>query len=160
MTKYIKFTWLCLTSIFYNLRYILSSRYYREKLPLKSIVKWRYMDKNIMYLMGGSYNWSGLKESIRTFGYIGKPIVLYSVGINNQTGIREYLIKDGNHRFTVLSDLYDDEKIISVYIKKHNKKDEDLYSHNKRMDEYRRKCVESMVSDRQKLINKIKKLKK
>ena len=160
MIKYIKFTWLCLTSIFYNLPYILSSRYYKEKLPLKSIAKWRYMDKDIMYLMGENYNWSGLKESISTFGYVGKPIVLYSVGINEQTGTREYLIKDGNHRFTILSDLYDSEKIISVYIKKWNEKDEDLYSHNKRMDVYRRKCMETMVKGREILIDKTKKLKK
>ena len=50
--------------------------------------------------------------------------------------------------------------IISVYIKKWNEKDEDLYSHNKRMDVYRRKCMETMVKGREILIDKTKKLKK
>ena len=93
---------------------------------------------------------------METFGYNYKPIVLYPVGVNSENGKREYLIKDGNHRFTVLSELYSPEHIISVYIKHINVDDTNLYDFENKIKKYQEECTKEMIQKHKKLMRETK----
>jgi len=114
--EYIRFMWLLISSIPYNIRYGLSPKYYRTEVPISSIPKFRYMDKKVFKASQSRYPWERLEHSIKTYGYGFKPIRLAPNGIDFNTGEKKYIIKDGNHRFTVLHDMYGPEHMISVYV--------------------------------------------
>ena len=153
--KYIRFIFFLISSLVYNLRYTLSRKYYRGEVSLSQIPKWRYMKMEI-FKSSHRYNWKKLTESIKTFGHKYKPIVLYPVGINSDNGKREYLIKDGNHRFTVLSELYGSEYTISVYIKHKNINDTNLYDFEKKIKRYQEECTREMIQKHKKLMRETK----
>jgi len=153
--KYIRFIFFLISSLIYNLRYTLSRKYYRDEVSLSQIPKWRYMKLDI-FKSSHRYNWERLTQSIKNFGYKYKPIVLYSIGINSENGKQEYLIKDGNHRFTVLSELYGSDYTISVYIKYKNVHDTNLYDFKNKIKNYQEECVREMTQNHKKLMRETK----
>jgi hypothetical protein len=155
----IRFIYLLITAIFYNLRYTLSRKYYRAEVALSRIPKWRYQTREI-FKTSHPYKWEKLRDSIETFGYGYKPLVLYPLGANKETGLVDYFIKDGNHRFTVLSELYGPNHIIKVYIKKPNAKDTAYHTFGEEIKKHREKCMSKMVADHQLKLNQLKKLKR
>jgi hypothetical protein len=58
-----------------------------------------------------NYDWETLRDSIITYGYDTKKYEMISV-ITLYKG--HYLILDGNHRFFILKEFYDDEYEIEV----------------------------------------------
>ena len=153
--KYIRFIFFLISSLVYNLRYTLSRKYYRDEVSLSQIPKWRKMKIEI-FKSSHPYKWEELTQSMETFGYNYKPIVLYPVGVNSENGKREYLIKDGNHRFTVLSELYGPEHIISVYIKHINVDDTNLYNFENKIKKYQEECTKEMIQKHKKLMRETK----
>ena len=84
--KYIRFIFFLISSLVYNLRYTLSRKYYRDEVGLSQIPKWRKMKIEI-FKSSHPYKWKELTESIETFGYNYKPIVLYPIGVNSENFI-------------------------------------------------------------------------
>ena len=147
--KYIRFIWLLISSIPYNIRYWLSIKYYRTEVPLSSIPKFRYMDKKVFKNSQIGYPWKKLEYSIKTYGYGFKPIVLNPNGIDVNSGEKKYMIKDGNHRFTILTDIYGPEHRISVYVS--YKEYEDIYNIENTIKQHRKEAMAEMIKNYNKL---------
>tara|TARA_R110002051_G_scaffold305895_1_gene376187 strand:- start:7649 stop:8071 length:423 start_codon:yes stop_codon:yes gene_type:complete len=139
---------------------MLSRKYYKAEVQLSCIPKWKHQDLQSFKLSRPYDYWEKLTDSIKTFGYGYKPIVIYPLGPNPETGLLDYFIKDGNHRFTVLSELYGPNHIIKVYIKRRMATDNQYYNFENSIKEYKDKCMSKMVEDHQLKLNKIKKLKR
>ena len=147
--KYIRFIWLLISSIPYNIRYGLGTKYYRTEVPLSSIPKFRYMDKKVFKASQSRYPWERLEHSIKTYGYGFKPIRLAPNGIDFNTGEKKYVIKDGNHRFTVLTDIYGPEHRISVYVS--YKQYKDIYDIENVIKQNRKEDMSEMIKNYNKL---------
>ena len=99
----------------------------KKLIPLKEIspsIVPHCLDKNLKTPVTGQdpkeyrkYNWDTLKRSISKYGLLKAPLIQICNTLNpidNKT--YKYCVKDGNHRITVLKELYPPDYKIKVKI--------------------------------------------